>query len=169
MTQSRTDSDERIRRDATRTVAKLSPAALSLALLSYLVTLLPGTDRLIPGTNVSVVAVAGAVAGLAITAILLYAAQRLAAITRDVLDGPPRLVEHVASIVHWLVVLAAVLVAHAALAPVVLPVLGDLAWIYDVAFLLASVPILVVVAVRLYVALDPAADLVADSVAREGA
>lgn len=164
-----THSAARGGRTAARSLAKLTLAACSLVLLAFLVSLLPGIDRLVPGTPVSVLAVVGAIASTLVAAILLYAAQRLAAITRLVLDGPRELIEDVAAIVHWLVVLAAILVAHAGWAALAEPVLDGFAWAYDVAFLLLSVPILVVLAVRLYVALDPAADVVADSVAGEGA
>jgi len=167
MTLTTADGDGRTGRDAVRSVAKLTLGALSVALLAYLVSLLPGIERLIPGTPVSLVAVVGALASVAIAGLLLYVARRLAAITQIVIDGPDPLVEHVGSILHWLVVLGAVLVAHAGLAPVALPILGDLSWIYDVAFLVLSVPILAVVAARLYVSLDPAADSLADRLTTE--
>lgn len=165
-----TDPDSPHERDrvAARSLAKLALAALSLALLAGLVSFLPGIDRLVPGTPVSVLAVVGAVAGVAIAGVLLYAARRLAAVTRLALSGPKPLVEDVAAIVHWLVVLAAVLVAHAGLAAIAEAILDDLLWVYDLSFLLLSVPILVVLAVRLYDALDPAADAVAETVAGEG-
>lgn len=167
MTSTASDDGSVIGRDRARSIAKLTIAALALVLLAYLVSLLPGIERFVPGTRVSLVAVAGALASLAIATILVYLASRLAAVTRLALDGPPELIEHVASIVHWLVVLAAVLVAHSGLAPVVRPVLEEAMWLYDLSFLLVSLPILVVIAVRLYVAIDPAADTLVDTVAGE--
>jgi len=152
--------------DTARSVSKLLVAALSLIGLAFLVSLLPGIERLLPGTSVTLVALTGAVASLVVAGILLYAASGLAALVRLLLDGPKPLDEHVASIVHWLVVLAAVLVAHWGLAPVFVPALGEVAWIYDAAFLLLALPSIGVIAARLYVSLDPAAEEVADSLAQ---
>ncbi|WP_436927894.1 hypothetical protein [Halosimplex amylolyticum] len=143
----------------------LGTGALVFVLL--LASLLPGLDRLLPETPVTLAAVIGALATLAVVGLLLYLASGLAALTRLALDGPAAVVEHVASVVHWLAVLVAVLVAHAGLAPAVTPLLDGARWTYDVAFLLLALAPLAVVAARLSVAIDPLAALVADSVAGE--
>lgn len=66
---------------------------------------------------------------------------------------------------YWLGVLAAVLVAHRGLAGVVAPFGGGFVWLYDVGFLLLSIPAIAFVAVRLYATLGPGADLLADRIA----
>jgi len=61
-------------------------------------------------------------------------------------------------------VLAAVLVVHRGLAGVVTPWL-DAVWAYDVAFLLLALPAVATIAARLYDAIGPGAEAVADRVA----
>ncbi|WP_135364917.1 hypothetical protein [Halosimplex halophilum] len=151
--------------DTVESASRIVLGTGALVAVLALASLLPGLDLLVPRTPVTLAAVVGALATLAAVALLVYLASALAALTRLALDGPAELVEHLASVVHWLVVLAAVLVAHAGLAAAVTPLLGDAAWAYDVAFLLLGLGPLVVVAARLYVAVGPLAELVADGVA----
>jgi len=151
-------------RERIRAASKVVLGVGAVVFVLALASLLPGLDRLVPGP-VSLVAVAGALVALAVAGLLVYVARGLAALVRLSLDGPRAVVENVASVVHWVVVLLAVLVAHAGLAGVANPLLGDLSWLYDLAFLLVALVPLAVVAARLYVTLDPAADLLADRVA----
>lgn len=160
-----TNVSERLDRDVVRSVSKILLAAASLAFVLYLLSLLPGVDRLVPQTPVTFAAVVGAIVTVAVVALLAHAAPRLATLVRMSLTGPRAVVENVASIVYWLVVLAAVLVAHRGLAGVVTPFLDGAGWLYDVAFLLFALPAVAVIAARLYVTLDPAADLFADRIA----
>lgn len=153
--------------DTVESASKIVLGTGALVAVLALASLLPGLDLLVPRTPVTLAAVVGALATLAVVALLLYLASALAALTRLALDGPAEVVEHLASVVHWLVVLAAVLVAHAGLAPAVTPLVDGAAWLYDLAFLLIALGPLVVVATRLYVAVDPLAELIADSVAGE--
>lgn len=149
------------------TVESISKLVLGVAWLAFvlaLASLIPGLDLLRPRTPVTLAAVLGALAALAVVGLLLYLASGLAAMTRLVLDGPAEVVEHVASIVHWLVVLAAVLVAHAGLGPAVAPLVGEVRWLYGLPFLLLALGPLGVVAVRCYIVLDPLAALVAERV-----
>ena len=150
-------------------VSKLVLGAGALAFVLALASLLPGLDLLLPRTPVTLAAVLGALATLVVVGLLLYLASGLAALTRLALEGPADVVEHVAAIVHWLVVLAAVLVAHAGLAPAVTPLVEGVGWLYDLAFLLLALGPLAVVAVRCYVAVDPLAALVAERVNDSGA
>lgn len=148
-----------------RTVTKVLLGAGALLAVAYLLTLLPGIDRLVPRTPVTFAALIGAVATLAVVALLLSAAPKLASLTRMGLDGPADLVENVAGLVYWLVVLAAVLLAHAGLSGALLALFGGAVWLYDVVFLLLALPPVVVVAARLYALVDPAAEAFADRVA----
>jgi len=154
--------------DTVESASRIVLGTAALAVVLALGSLLPGLDLLVPRTPVTLAAVVGALATLAAVALLLYLARALAALTRIALDGPAEIVEHLASVVHWAVVLAAVLVAHAGLAPAVAPLLGGARWVYDVTFLLAALVPLAVVAARLAVAVDPLAELVADGVAGPG-
>jgi hypothetical protein len=149
-------------RDRVRAATKVVLGVGALVLVLALASMLPGVGRLLPESPVGVLAVAGALTALAVAALLVYLARGLAALVRVSLDGPREVVEHLASVVHWVVVLFAVLVVHAGLGAVVTPVLGGLTWLYDVALLLVALVPLTVVAARLYVSLDPAADLLAD-------
>jgi len=153
------------------TVESITKIVLGVGALAFVLTLaslLPGLELLVPQTPVTLAAVVGALATVAVVGLLLYLASGLAALTRLALDGPAEVVEHVASVVHWLVVLAAVLVAHVGLAPVAKPLLAGVAWLYDVAFLLVALGPLVVVAARLSAVVDPLASLVAQGVADDG-
>lgn len=158
-------------RDAVRSASKVVIAAGALVFLLYLFTLLPGVDRLVPLTPVTFAAVVSAVVTVAIAGLLAYAAPKFAALTRMTLQGTDAaehaepVVENVAALVYWLVVLAAVIVAHGGLAGAIVPLLGDLAWVYDAAFLLVALSPVVFITARLTVTIDPLSELVADRVA----
>lgn len=152
-------------RETVRTVTKTLLGAGALLAVAYLLTLLPGVDRLVPRTPVTFAALIGAVVTLAVVALLLAAAPKLASLARMSLDGPTELVESVSGLVYWLVVLAAVLLAHAGLSGVLLAFFDGAAWLYDVVFLLLALPPLAVVAACLYTIVDPAAEALADRVA----
>lgn len=152
-----------------RSSIRLLLAAVGLLFLLFLVSLLPGLDRLVPQTPVSFAALVGAVVTLAVVGLLVFLAPMLASLVRVTLGGPKELVEHLASVVLYLVLLVAVLVAHQGLGAAVTPFLGGATWGYDIAFLLLSLPPLVVVAVRLYAALDPATDLLTRKVTTSSA
>jgi len=106
----------------------------------------------------------------AVVALLLYAAPKVASLTRaalhrtDAAAHVERIAENGGAMAYWLVVLAALLVAHRGLAGAVVPLLDGLAWAYDAAFLIASFVPLVFVVARLTVTVDPLSELVADRV-----
>ncbi|MDZ5810096.1 hypothetical protein U4E84_01840 [Halorubrum sp. AD140] len=167
-TESTTDAFDR---DAVRSASRVAIAALALVGVSYLFTLLPGVDRLVPLTPVTFAAVASAVVTAAVVALLLYAAPKVASLTRAALHRTDaaihveRIAENGGAMAHWLVVLAAVLVAHRGFAGVVVPLIDGFAWAYDAAFLVASFVPLVFVVARLTVTVDPLSEVVADRVA----
>lgn len=165
MTDTRTDPSA-IDHDTVHSIGKLLLAALSLLFLLSLVSLLPGVDRVIPGTSIPFVAVVSAIVTVAIVALLLYLAPALARLVRSTLHGPAQVVDDVAAIVQLLVVFVAVLIAHRGLAPAIVPLLDGAAWVYDVVFLAIALPPLGILAARLYVSLDPMAELLADAVKR---
>ncbi|MFC6716191.1 hypothetical protein ACFQGT_08220 [Natrialbaceae archaeon GCM10025810] len=165
MTHERVHLADAVDRSTVRTASKLVLAALSVILLCYLASLLPGAEWLLPGTPITVIALAGAVATLLVVGLLLSLAPVLATFVRLNLRGPDAVVEDVASMVQTVVVLLTVLVAHRGLAPAITPLLEGATWVYDVVFLTLTLPLLVVLAIRLYEFLDPAADAVADRVA----
>jgi hypothetical protein len=164
MLDSLTVSDS-VERETVRTVAKILLGAGALLAVAYLLALLPGVDRLVPRTPVTFAALIGAVVTLAVVALLLAAAPKLASLARMALDGPTDLVENVAGLVYWLVVLVAVLLAHAGLSGALLALFDGAAWLYDVVFLLLALPPVAAVAACLYAIVDPAAEAVADRVA----
>lgn len=155
---------ETVERDTVRAVSKIVLAALATIFVLYLFTLLPGVDRLIPRTSVTFAAVIGAILTLVVVALLLALAPKLSQLTKLRMDGPQEVVENTASIVYWLVVLVAILVAHRGLAGALQPVFDGVGWLYDLAFLLLALPAVFVIAVRLYTSLDPAAEHCADRV-----
>lgn len=165
MTREPSGLDSLVGRRTVRSVGKLLLGAASLVLVLSLWTLLPGADRLLPGLPVPLAAIATAVAGATVAGVLVYTAPGLARLARLALSGPREVVENVASTVHWLVVLAAVLVAHRGLAPAAAAALEEWLWAFDLAFLLAALVPLVLVAALLWATVDPAAEVVAERVA----
>lgn len=155
MLPTRSDRRESLDDDTVLVTTKLVVAMLALSGLLTLVSLLPGVDRLIPGTPVSFVALIGAAVTLAVVGLLLLLAPTLAELVRSTVTGPASVVEDVAAIVNLFVVLLAVLVAHRGLAPAITPLLDSAAWTYDVVFLAFALPPLAILAARLYVSLDP--------------
>lgn len=153
-----------IERSTVRMISKLALGIGGLLVLLYLLALLPGTDRVLPITGATITAIITAVIALAVVALLIYLAGGLASLTTMLLSGPREIVEHLGSIVYWLVILVAVIVAHWGLSLLAGAMLGDWIWVVDVLFLVAALPVLILIAVRMYVSLDPAADLIADTV-----
>ncbi|MCU4718285.1 hypothetical protein [Halapricum hydrolyticum] len=153
-------------RETARSIGKLLFGAVATVFVLALVTLLPGIDRLLPGTDVSVEALARAIAGLVVAGVLVYTASGLATLVATRVRG--ELTANAASIGYWLVVLAAVLITHWGLSPLFAGLFGGLLWIYDMAFLLAALGSLLAISVRLYASLDPAADLFAEKVSGGG-
>ena len=170
MTETESTATDAFDRDAVRSASRVAIAALALVGVLYLFTLLPGVDRLVPLTPVTFAAVASAVVTAAVVALLAYAAPKVATLTRaalhrtDAAAHVERVVENAGAMAYWLVVLAAVLVAHRGLAGAVVPLIGGFAWAYDAAFLIAAFVPLVFVVARLTVTVDPLSELVADRV-----
>ena len=158
----RVDSRQRV-----RSASKLLLAIASVTVLLYLGSLLPGIDRVVPATELSLATIVRAIATVAVVSLLVHLASDLAALTRLLGDAPRLIVENVSSVVYWLGILAAVIVAHWGLAPAATTLIP--AWAYDVGFLVLSLPPLAFVAARLYYTLDPAADLVTERVVGEPA
>ena len=158
-------------RTTVRSASRIAIAALALVGVLYLLTLLPGMNWLVPLTPVTFAAVATAVLTVAIVALLVYAAPKFASLTRMGLhrSGAAEHVETVAenagAMVYWLVVLVAVLAAHAGLAGAITPLLAGFAWVHDAAFLIVSLVPLVFLVARLTVTVDPLSEIVADRVA----
>lgn len=165
MTDTRTERAA-IDRTTIEWVGKVALAVPSLILLTALVSLLPGIDRLIPGSPVTFVAVVSAIVTVAIVALLLSLAPAVATLVRSTLEGPRHVVEDVAAIVQLLVVFVAMIVAHRGLALAIVPLLDELAWAYDLAFLALALPPLAILAARVYVTLEPVAELLAERVMR---
>lgn len=171
MTETESTATDAIDRDSVRSASRVAISALALVGVLYLFTLLPGVDRLVPLTPVTFAAVASAVVTAAVVALLLFAAPKVASLTRaalhrtDAAEHVERIVENAGAMAYWLVVLAAVLVAHRGLAGAVVPLIGGFAWAYDAAFLIAAFVPLVFVVARLTVTVDPLSELVADRVA----
>ena len=163
-------------RETVESASRLLIGALAIVGALAVVTLLPGVDRLVPFAPVTFAAVATGIVAVAVAGILLYAAPKVALLTRAALGGrvadgdapPDRIAENAGGMAYWLVVFGAVLVAYRGLAAAVVPLLNDAAWAYDAGFLfVALVPVVFLVA-RLSVTVDPLAEAVADRVAGEG-
>lgn len=164
MSLSRSNLGGAVDRKTVRGGMKLLLGAGSLVFLLYLVTLVPGVERVIPDTPISFVGVVSVIVTAAIVVVLVNLAAGVKNIAPLVFNGPAPLGAHLASMGHWLVMLVAVLIAHRGLQPAVAPVLGDAMWIYDLGFLLMALPALVIIAFRLYFSLDQMADLLTNRI-----
>lgn len=171
MTETESTATDAFDRETVHSASRIAIAALALVGVLYLSSLLPGVDRLVPFTPITFAAVAGAVVTVAVVALLLFAAPKAASLTRTALhrraatERVERVAENGAAMAYWLVVLAAVLVAHRGFAGAVVPLLDGFAWAYDAALLIAAFVPLVFLVARLTVTVDPLAELVADRVA----
>lgn len=151
-------------RNRIESISKAIIAIVSVLFLAYLVQFVPGTEHLVPASSIDGGHVIGAGLTLVVVGLLVYLSSALARLLELVLDGPPVLTDSVISIIRWLVLLSAVVVAHSGLEPLADSVLGGLSWAFDVAALFVAIPALLVIAFRLYVGLDPAARYLAATV-----
>lgn len=146
-------------------IDEINPAAVQpiiregiiiLGMLGFTVLglLLPGTARELPGTDVAFGDLVIGIGTLGIVASLLYAAPTLNDLVEGSLAGNSAVVADAASIVQYLVVFVAILIAHQGFAPVIFPLI-DVIWAYDLAFLLIALIPLGVVAHRFHHPLDP--------------
>ncbi|MFW6153563.1 MAG: hypothetical protein ACOC42_04305 [Halobacteriota archaeon] len=152
-------------RETIQTVSKVVLAIASILFVAYLATFIPGLEHVVPATGIGAHAVIGALVTVLLVALLIYLASGFARLVQLTLEGPPMVVTHVASIVRWTILLAAVVVAHRGLSPLFSAILGGTTVVVDLFFLLLAVPVVLVIALRLYLSLDPATRYIADAVA----
>lgn len=156
------DTQSTISHETAHSVGRLLFGAVAAVFVLWLLTLLPGIDRLLPGTAITIDVLVRAVAAIAVAGVLAYTASELATLAGTSLRKSREVVRQVASIVYWLVVLAAILVLHWGLSPLATATLDEFGWVYDPLFLLVALGPLIVVAVRLYIVVDPAAEAFAN-------
>lgn len=159
---SKTQIKESVDPETARSVSKVAVTALWVVLVLALLSVVPGIERLIPRTPVTFAAIVGALATIVMVGLLVYIAPKLATLTRMSLDGSREIVESVASVVYWTVILVAILVAHAGLAGAIRPLFDVNVWFYDVIFLGLALPAVVIIARQLYTILDPGSELLAE-------
>lgn len=159
MTSIATTDDDRLQQ-----VVKLLLGVAGLVLVWGMVTNLPGLDTLVPTTEVTIGALVGAVVTLALVAALGYVAVHLEVLVTEALSGPGDLVADVASLLKYVVLFVAVVVAYDGLAPLVRPPVeaAGLAWTYDLLFFVLALVATVMVVVRMYGNLDLAAAVITD-------
>jgi hypothetical protein len=165
----RTDTNRLINADAIeehtlKPVVKFLLVAGALFLLWGLASALPGIDRLIPTTSVTLGTAIGAAFTLVLVAVLAHVALRIEPVIAQAVAGPTTVARDLASLVKHLLLFAAVLVAHRGFEPLIEPELAavDLAWTYDLTFLaLALVPTTVVV-IRLFNNVDEVSSRLTD-------
>lgn len=153
-------------RQLVRRSSKRLLGVLALFALVALATAMPGLERLWPISSVSPSEVITAGATAIIVWLLCYLATELSALSTVLLDGPASTIEHIASIVFWLVLFVAILVGYHGFAAMAGSILGAWDWIFDLIFFLMSVPVVAIIAARVYVALDPAAEHVTNRIVR---
>lgn len=155
--------------DRLQQVIKLLLVVAGLVLVWGLVTNLPGLDTLVPTTEVTIGAVVGAIVTLALVAALVYVAVHLEVLVAEALSGPGDLVADGASILKYVVLFVAVVVAYDGFAPLVTPTLATagLAWTYDLLFLVLALVPTVLVVLAMYGNFDPAAAVITDRLTDE--
>lgn len=127
---------------------------------------LPGVERLIPRTPVSLGATIGALLTLGVVAVLVYASAKVRPLVQTTVPGPADLVRDAATILTYAVLFVAVLVAHAGFEPFVEPFLRGpaMGWAYDLFFLVVALVPTVVVAATMYGNLDELSTLITERV-----
>lgn len=145
--------------DAFRAAARRLLAVGGVVFVLALLSVLPGMDRTVPQTPLTVLALVVGAGTLVVVRLLVAAAGDVEDVARQALAGPTELRVTAGVVVKHLVVLAAVLIAYSGLAGVFVPLLApsETAWLYDLAFLgLALVPV-AFVTYYLFGALHPTA------------
>ncbi len=150
--------------DLIKSVTKTVLIIASVMFLAYLATLLPGIDYVTSIFGIDGGIVMGAVLTTVVVGLLLYLSSALGRLIEVVLSGPTVIVDQTASIARWVIVLGTILVAHVGYTPLVTTVLGDASWMFDILALLVALPVLLIIALRLYLVLDPTARYVTDKV-----
>ena len=158
------DVDRTVSHETVRSVSKLALGVIAILFLLGIVRLLPGIERIIPGTDLSLLALLGAAVSLALAGLLVHAAPGFATLIRGFIDASPDLGAHIASVGYWLVMLFAVLVVHRGVRPATNGVLGGVGWRYDLVFLVVSLVPVTIIAARLHASLDPAAEEISRTV-----
>lgn len=131
---------------------------LAIAAIAFVWTIarLPGMDWLAPDGAVHTRGFVRLVIGGALTTGLVGVAGQVNHMVIAGLDGPAQLVEHVAAVCRWSLLLIAVLLTHWAGGPEVNAFVPALRPIDDLLFLGLSIALLII-AGRVWVAADPAA------------
>lgn len=158
----KTEIKEAVDPDTVRSVSKIALTAVWLVLVLALLTVVPGIERVIPRTPVTFAALVGAIATIVMVGLLLYMAPKLATLTRMSLEGSRDIVDSIASVVYWSVVLVAIIVAHVGLAGAIRPLFDVNVWFYDVIFLGLALPAVVIIARQLYTILEPGSEFLAE-------
>ena len=136
-------------------ITTLTFIVIWLVMMLYLLSLLPGMDRIIPQTPITVVAIVAAIVTAVIVGLLLSLAPKIATALHDMLSGTEPLIEHASSVVYWAIILLAVLIAHRGFAGVVVPFFDEMVWLYDSIFLILALPAVICIGFRLYLMVEP--------------
>ncbi len=160
-----TDSDQVVE-EFTRPVIKLILALISLFVLRFIITSLPGLDTPIPDMPITFSLVAGAVITLIMVAIIVNFGREIEPRISRVLTGPQSVTDDLANATKFLVFLLGILIAYDGLSGVIVPFLvpDPGAWIYDIIFLLVALVPTIIVAQRMFNNLDEITDILAEQV-----
>lgn len=145
-----------------KSISKLAIGVLSLLVVLAFVAMLPGIERVAAGLPLSFALLAWMVLSVGVAGILVAVAPMAARVGTLALDAPPALHEHLGSLVHWSVILVAIIVAHRGVAPAVEALAPGWVMAVDVLGLLLALPPLLVVALRLYCSIEPLTELTVD-------
>lgn len=147
------------------TVRRLVGGGLALAGLLTLLSLtafLPAVDRVVDALAIAPMALAIATATVLVVVTLLILAPTTKAAVEELLDGPATIVEHAGSSAMYLVIFAAISIAHRGLAGALTPLLEafGIGGLYHLAFLLLGLVALGALATHLYRCWQPVTDVV---------
>lgn len=156
-----------MRPDAAETVGKVILGGLAAVFLVGMFALMPGADRLVSSMTPAIGAIVRAVVAITVALVLAYTAAGIATSVAFWLNSTPDEVEMAASVVYWLVVFFAVVLVHWGLAPSAVEILGNSVWMFDVIFFLAALGPVVVIATRLSLGVNRAAERLADRITGE--
>lgn len=127
---------------------------------------LPGTDQVLPGTDIAVADLIVAAGTVGIVGTLIWAGPAVRDLVESSLEGPSTVVADAAAVARYLLVFLAVLIAHWGLEAIIVPLL-DISWTYDLIFFLLAVAPLAVIAYHVYSCLDPLTNFVMERLVKD--
>lgn len=146
-----------------KAVVKLVLVAFGVVLFAYLLSLLPPLERALPGTPISYEDALFGLAAVVVLGLFVAVGNQLEQVVDERLTSEDRAVRGTGRMLNYLVVFLAFVAVYRPLARAIVPFLAasGTAWLFDLAYVLVALGLLVAVVLPLYRSLDELARLIA--------